>query len=149
MAMTLLDLAQRVGTDEVAARIAHGDRIEQVSRSLRTALFNELRARAWPQSPSAPQWLNESFQARLSARRQVEEIPPIRWRGINLARIYAGALRQLDQEHRSARTLRPRSVEAEPPFPVPTECTVKLRELLTVSEYGPIRLRIRHDEMLV
>jgi hypothetical protein len=69
MAMTLLDLAQRVGTDEVAARIVHGDRIEQVSRSLRTALFNELRARAWPQSPGVPQWLDDAFQARLSARR--------------------------------------------------------------------------------
>jgi hypothetical protein len=66
-----------------------------------------------------------------------------------LARIYAGAVRQLDQEHRSARILRPRSVEAELPLPVPAECTVKLRELLTVSEYAPIRLRIRDDEMLV
>ena len=30
-------------------------------------------------------------------------------------------------------------VEAELPLPVPAECTVKLRELLTVSEYAPIR----------
>jgi hypothetical protein len=34
-------------------------------------------------------------------------------------------------------------------LPVPAECTVKLRELLTVSEYAPTRLQIRDDEMLV
>ena len=130
----------------MAPRIAHGDRIEQISRCLRTALFNELRARAWPQSPSLPQWLDEGYQARLDARRQVEDMPLMRWRGINVARIYAGALRQLDQEHRSARALRPRSVEAEPPLPVPAECTVKIREMLTVSESTPLRLGILEDE---
>ena len=57
--------------------------------------------------------------------------------GINLTRLNAGALRRLDQEHRSARTLHPRSGAAELSLPVPAECTVKLRELLTVSEYAP------------
>lgn len=57
--------------------------------------------------------------------------------GINLTRLNAGALRRLDQEHRSARTLQPRSGAAELSLPVPAECTVKLRELLTVSEYAP------------
>jgi hypothetical protein len=109
------------------------------------ALFNELRARAWPHSPSVPRWLDEGYQARLDARRQVEDMPLMRWRGINVARIYAGALRQLDQEHRSAR---PRAVEAEPPLPVPAECTVKMREMLTVSESTPLRLRILEDELL-
>ena len=117
----------------MAVRIVHGDRIEQVSRCLRTALFSELRARAWPQSPRVSQWLDEGYQARLDARRLVEDMPPMRWRGINVASIYAGALRQLDQEHRSARALRPRSVEAEPPVPVPVECTVKMREMLNGS----------------
>jgi hypothetical protein len=133
----------------VAPRIAHGDRIEQISRCLRTALFNELRARAWPQSHSLPQWLDEGYQARLDARRQVEDMPLMRWRGINVARIYAGALRQLDQEHRSARALRPRSVEAKPPLPVPAECTVKMREMLTVSESTPLRLRILEGELMI
>jgi hypothetical protein len=133
----------------VAVRIVHGDRIEQVSRCLRTALFSELRARAWPQSPRVPQWLDEGYQARLDARRLVEDMPPMRWRGINVARIYAGALRQLDQEHRSARALRPRSVEAEPPLPVPVECTVKMREMLTVSESTPLRLRILEGELMI
>ena len=126
----------------MAVRIVHGDRIEQVSRCLRTALFSELRARAWPQSPRVPQWLDEGYQARLDARRLVEETPSMRWREINVARIYAGALRQLDQEHRSARALRPRSVEAEPPLPVPAECKVKMRAMLTVSESTALRLRI-------
>ena len=79
-----------LGTDdEVAPRIAHGDRIEQISRCLRTALFNQLRARAWPQSPSLPQWLDEGYQALLDARRQVEDMPLMRWRGFNVAKIYA------------------------------------------------------------
>ena len=133
----------------MAPRIAHGDRIEQISRCLRKALFNELRARAWPQSPSLPLWLDEGYQARLDARRQVEDMPLMRWRGINVARIYAGTLRQLDQEHRSARALRPRSVEAEPPLPVPAECTVKMREMLTVSESTPLRLRILEGELMI
>ena len=120
--------------------------VEQVSRCLRTALFNELRARAWPQSPRVPQWLDEGYQARLDARRQVEEMPSMRWREINVARIYSGALRELDQEHRSARA---RSVEAEAPLPVPAECTVKIREMLTVSESTPLRLRILEDEIAV
>jgi hypothetical protein len=67
--------------------------------------------------------------------------------GINLTRLNAGALR--NQEHRSARTLQPRSGAAAMSLPVPAECTVKLRELLTVSEYAPTRLQIRDDEMLV
>jgi hypothetical protein len=96
-----------------------------------------------------PQWLDERYQARLDARRLVEDMPPMRWRGINVARIYAGALRQLDQEHRSARALRPRSVEAEPPLPVPVECTVKMREMLTVSESTPLRLRILEGELMI
>jgi hypothetical protein len=127
----------------------HVDRVEQVSRCLQTALLNELRARAWPRSPSVPRWLDEGYQARLDARRQVEEMPAMRWREINVARIYAGALRQLDQEHRSARALRPRSVEAEPPLPVPAECTVKMREMLTVSESTPLRLRILEGELMI
>ena len=133
----------------MAERIVHGDRIEQASRCLRTALFSELRARAWPQSPRVPQWLDEGYQARLDARRLVEDMPPMRWRGINVARIYAGALRQLDQEHRTARALRPRSVEAEPPLPVPAECTVKMREMLAVSESTPLRLRISESELMI
>jgi hypothetical protein len=123
---------------------AHADRIEQVSRCLERALFNELRARAWPQSSRVPQWLDEGYQARLDARRLVETTPSMRWREINVARIYAGALRQLDLEHRSARA---RSVEAELPLPVPAECSVKMREMLTVSESTPLRLRILGDSL--
>jgi hypothetical protein len=150
VAQPLLDLGVTRRPRQWPRASAHTDRIEQVSRCLRTALFNELRARAWPQSPSVPQWLDEGYQARLDARRQVEEMPSMRWREINVARIYAGALRQLDQEHRSARVLQPRSVEAEPPLPLPAQCTVKMREMLAVSESAPsapLRLRIAEDEI--
>jgi hypothetical protein len=142
MAQPILDLSVTRRSRQWPRASAHVDRIEQVSRCLETALFNELRARAWPLSPRVPQWLDEGYQARLDARRLVEETPSMRWREINVARIYAGALRQLDQEHRSAQALRPRSVEAEPPLPVPAECKVKMRAMLTVSESTPLRLRI-------
>ena len=35
-----------------------------------------------------------------------------------------------------------RTLEAEPPLPVPAECTVKVRKMLTVSETASLRLRI-------
>ena len=110
------------------------DRLEYVEIHLRDALTNTLKAMAWLRSPNVRAWQEEAFVARLEAARMAAAVKhPRRLAVIHVEALYRNALRQLHREHQAAIVLDPRSVEAQPPQPVPQACPLRLRQLLDVS----------------
>jgi hypothetical protein len=124
---------------DLLRRVANGERvneadldwpniveeIESVGRSqlsavksyLLQALLHDLKAEAWPLSPSVPHWRSEARVARYNAAEAY--VPSMRQR-IDLAAIYA-----------KARHAIPDTSDGQPPQPLPDQCPVTLDELLS------------------
>jgi hypothetical protein len=100
------------------------EEIESVGRTetrscashLTQALLHDLKAKAWPDSREAEHWLAEARQQRDEARDAYS--PSMRGK-IDIAKLYVRALRWL-----------PRTIDGQPPLPVPAICPVTLDELL-------------------
>ena len=76
-----------------------------------------VKAQAWPLHQDAPGWRADAIDFRQQASRRYA--PSMRQR-IDIGGLYAGALRSL-----------PKSMDGQPPLPVPQQCPVTLDELLS------------------
>lgn len=100
------------------------EEVESVGRSdlravqslLRQALVHILKAQAWPNSLAAPSWESDAWLFRAQAR---DAFSPAMRQHIDLVKLYSDAVRAL-----------PRSVDGQPPLPVPGQCRMTLDELL-------------------
>ncbi len=100
------------------------EEIESVGRSdlaatkslLRQALVHMMKAEAWPLEREAPSWRADAQLLRARAR---DHFSPSMRQRIDLARLYAEALRAL-----------PESLAGQAPLPLPPTCPVSLDDLL-------------------
>ena len=100
------------------------EEIESVGRSqlsavrshILQAFLRDLKVEARPSAHDAPHWRSEARRARLEA---VEAYAPSMRQRINLADLYAKALRIMPEQN-----------DGQPPLPVPQVCPVTLDELL-------------------
>lgn len=100
------------------------EEIEDVGRSelrgveslLVQAMRHMLKVEAWPLSRDVPNWRADAIDFRRQARRRFA--PSMRQR-IDLTALYADALAAL-----------PKTMDGQPPLPVPETCPVTLDELL-------------------
>ena len=91
--------------------------LRSVESLLVQALRHMLKAEAWPLSHDAPSWVADAIDFRAQAARRF--VPSMRQR-IDLALL-----------HRQARRAIPKTIDGEPPLPVPDACPVTLDELLS------------------
>ncbi len=100
------------------------EEIESVGRSqlnavrphIVQAFLHDLKAEAWPMARDAPHWRSEARRARFVA---AEAYSPLMRQRINLADLYAKALRIMPEQN-----------DGQLPLPVPQVCSVTLDELL-------------------
>ncbi len=90
--------------------------LRTVRSLLLQALLHDLKAEAWPLSSSVPHWRSEAKVARVNA---VDAYAPSMRQRIDLAKLYAQALRVM-----------PQTIDSLPPLPLPDRCPVTLDELL-------------------
>ena len=90
--------------------------VSRVKSLLIQALLHDLKSAAWPQAPYAEHWQAE---ARLFRGQAQEDFTASMRQKIDVARLYALALRGL-----------PKRIDGQPPLPVPAACPVTLDELL-------------------
>jgi hypothetical protein len=103
------------------------EEVESVGRSetracaslLRQMLLHQLKIAAWPHSTAVPGWTEEVARLRWEA---AEAFTPSMRQKLDVARIYAGALRDLRRM--------PHTIDGQPPRPVPEQCAATLDELL-------------------
>ena len=103
------------------------EEIESVGRSefnavqslLVQALLHDLKCAAWPLASYVPHWQAEAQGFRDDAARSYS--PSMRQR-IDVAELYRQALRRM-----------PKTIDGQPPLPVPDACPVTLDELLTLG----------------
>jgi hypothetical protein len=93
------------------------EQLHAVESLLGQALRHMLKAEAWPLHRDAPSWRADAIDFRGQA---ADRFVPSMQQRINLARIYARALRSL-----------PETVDGQSPLPVPATCPVTLDELLS------------------
>ena len=101
------------------------EEIESVGRSerrecegaLRQALAHMLKIKAWPNSRAVEGWEAEVLQHRQAA---ADAFTPSMRQRIDLDRLY-----------RQARRLLPKTIDGQPPLPLPEQCPVTLDELLS------------------
>ena len=80
------------------------------------ALLHDLKCEAWPLLPYVPHWQAEARLFRAQARRRFTNAMR---RKIDLASIYTDARRAM-----------PKTIDGQPPLPVPSVCPATLDELL-------------------
>jgi hypothetical protein len=89
-------------------------------RSVRSLFFqaflHDLKAQAWPSSTHVEHWRGEARGFRVQA---LDEVTPAMKQRIDIAKVYARALRAM-----------PDTIDGQAPLPVPTVCPVTLDELL-------------------
>lgn len=103
------------------------EEIESVGRSefnavqslLVQALLHDLKCAAWPLVSYVPHWQAEALGFRDDAARSYS--PSMRQR-IDVAELYRQTLRRM-----------PKTIDGQPPLPVPDACPVTLDELLTLG----------------
>ncbi len=93
------------------------EQLHAVNALLLQALIEMLKAEAWPLSPDVPHWQAE---ARLFRAQAVDRYAPSMRQRIDLARLYARALRAT-----------PEAIDGQPPLPMPNACPVTLDHLLS------------------
>jgi hypothetical protein len=88
-----------------------------VTSNLLPALIHLLKIEAWPQSSHVPHWQSEAGVFRAIA---ADRYAPSMRQRIDIAKIYRKALRVM-----------PKSVDGQPPVPVPQDCPHTLDYLLS------------------
>jgi hypothetical protein len=103
------------------------DEVESLGRSemracaslLVQALLHDLKMAAWPNSTAVSGWREDARRFRWEAR---EAFAPSMRRRLDVARLYADALRELRRM--------PQGIDGKAPLPVPEQCPATLDELL-------------------
>ena len=93
--------------------------LRAVRSLLLQALLHQLKARAWPDSPSVAAWEADARLFRIQAR---DAFSPSMRQRLDVADVYADALEAL-----------PTSMDGRPPSPVPESCSMTLDELLAAK----------------